>query len=93
MHLAGVRTAAGDGFDRSGVSKLKGGEMKFISLQENASAALLPSNPSRRVWVNVEAILEFHKMDNATSIRLSNLGNIYVVEDPAEILEKIKEAK
>ena len=67
--------------------------MKFISLQEKASATLFASNQSRRVWVNAEAILEFHKMDNATSIRLSNLGLIYVIEDPDEILEKIKEAK
>jgi hypothetical protein len=67
--------------------------MKFISLEESPYGALIQNNPTGRVWVNVASILAFHRTNNWTLILLSNLGSLCVVEDPAEILEKIKEAK
>jgi hypothetical protein len=70
-----------------------GGEMKFISLEESPYRALMQNNTSGRIWVNVESILAFHRTNNGTAILLSNLGSLCVEEDPAEILEKIKEAK
>jgi hypothetical protein len=67
--------------------------MKFISLEESPYGALMQNNTSGRIWVNVESILAFHRTNNGTKILLSNLGSLCVEEDPAEILEKIKEAK